>query len=282
MGIKKFILSLILVAVATFGFVEPACSVTEIKGAPGTSVDVNIQDQTTPIVDLYMHVHRAGTITITEDTTRGSYTYSITSTLLPVVGNLVCLKEAGEYYQGAVLSFTGSNPYVLTMDTPLDYAFTTDGGCSLVEHDIATSNGSSTPVIYHIRPPVGQKWDIVRVLFHIEDATAMDDGLFGGGAALTRGVVLRVVNGTWENIFNVKTNGEFAERAYDREYVTKPPAGTGHALNVRRTFGGPSKNGVVIRLDGDTDEELQLIIQDDLTHLDHFHAIAQGHVVHED
>ena len=49
-------------------------------------------------------------------------------------------------------------------------------------------------------------------------------------------------------------------------------------MTSRRTFGGQNKNGIVIRLKGDDNDELQAIIQDDLTDLDHFHVIAQGHV----
>ena len=38
---------------------------------------------------------------------------------------VVCITEGTRYYQGLLLSFTGTNPYTLTLDTPLDYAFTT-------------------------------------------------------------------------------------------------------------------------------------------------------------
>lgn len=239
---------------------------------------VNIQDQHSEIVDLYFHTHISGTYGINTNTTIDTYTIIIDSTVLPVVGNLICLKESGRYMQAAIISFTGANPYTLTLDSPLEYAFTTGGIVSLTEHDAAI-DGSGTPVAYHITPPAGVEWDVVRVMFYIEDSTAMDDGLFGGAAALTNGIVLRLKDGIYHNIFNAKTNGEFAQRAYDRSYISKPPAGTGHSMVVRRTFGGQSKNGVTIRLDGDSGDDLELIVQDDLTVLDHFHILAQGHVV---
>lgn len=47
----------------------------------------------------------------------------------------------------------------------------------------------------------------------------------------------------------------------------------------RRSFGGQDKNGVVIRVDGDLGESLELLIQDDLTGLETFRIVVQGHVV---
>ena len=65
---------------------------------------------------------------------------------------------------------------------------------------------------------------------------------------------------------------------YDVVYSDKAPAGY-FGLNFRRTFGGQNKNGVVIRLCADDSDTLQVIIQDDLTDLDDFSVIAQGHIV---
>jgi hypothetical protein len=50
----------------------------------------------------------------------------------------------------------------------------------------------------------------------------------------------------------------------------------------RLTWGGQSKHGVVIRLDGNLGEELQVLIQDDLVTASAntvFNMIAQGHEV---
>ena len=234
---------------------------------------VNIQDQTSEVIDLYAH-NDLEVVTLASNTNIDDTEVTLVAGHSVVVGNLLCFKSSTRYTQVKVLTV---NVNTITLDTPLDYAYQTTDEVHRAEHDMSV-DGSVTPVVFHVSPPVGVKWDIVRVLFHIEDGSTMDDGTFGGLPALTKGFVMRVSDGYTKNILNVKTNGEFAERAYDRQYIDKPPSGTGNAVNVRRTFGGQSKNGVVIRLDGSTGDEFQLIVQDNLLGLDHFHCIVQGHV----
>lgn len=175
-----------------------------------------------------------------------------------------------------------SLPWTILLDTPLDFAFTVLGGCSERSTNMNV-DGSGTPIIFTVTPgnlQAGLKWDVVRFLLNILDAEPMDDGKFGGVDALTNGVVIRSVNGKTKNVFNAKTNGDFRLRAYDVEYVEKAPAGQ-NSVSLRRTFGGQSKNGVVIRLEADTLDEFQVIIQDDLEGLTQFKGCIQGHVVED-
>ncbi|MCK5614307.1 hypothetical protein KAR91_71235 [Candidatus Pacearchaeota archaeon] len=240
------------------------------------AVPVNVQDLTTEVIDLHLE-HFLNDVTLTADTAIDDRDIDVVAGHNAVAGNLLCFAESGRFSQVEVISATATN---IVFDSPLDFAYTTAADVCRAEIDM-TVDGSVTPQIYRMQPPPGVIWHIVRILFHLEDSTPMDDGTFGGAPALTNGLVLRVKNGIFKNIFNVKTNGDFAERAYDREYVAKPPAGTGHAMNVRRTFGGQDKNGVVIKLDGDNGDELQVIIQDDLTGLSRFHCVVQGHGVRD-
>ena len=101
--------------------------------------------------------------------------------------------------------------------------------------------------------------------------------LFGDLAKLINGIVLRRNNGTVDNIFNIKTNGELNNLCYDVSfYRATNPSGV-NGIGARMTFGGQSKHGVVIRLD--PGESLQLLIRDDLSDLLTFRLVAQGHVV---
>ena len=106
----------------------------------------------------------------------------------------------------------------------------------------------------------------------------MDSAKFGGISALANGVVLRKVDGVYHNIFNIKTNGDFALRSFDVAYDDKAPAGS-YGFRCRTTFAGQSKRGVTIRLNGTSGDELQILNQDSLGALSHFNAIVQGHVV---
>ena len=253
------------------------------------AIPVNVQDQASEVIDL--HLMRTITdITITSNTSIDDTIVSIDSDVTPQIGNSVCFKESTAFYQGDILSVTptGGTGYDIELDMPLDYAYTTDGGCALRDKNLNV-DGSTTPVVFSVSPqglidPLkynrGQRWDIVRLMLAITDATAMDDGKFGGiTGGITNGIVIRKKNGTYKNIFNAKTNGDIALHVYDLTYIddTLGPAGL-YGLRVRRTFGGQNKNGVVIRLDADDDDEFQVIVRDNLTGLDGFTAVVQGHI----
>ena len=279
----------------------------QIKGANGSSIaakasglgtpddpavpihDVFIQDQHSDIIDLHLCRH-IDDVTILSDTEIDEYSVSISCSTTPVAGNMVCFKEGYSFYQGEILSVvddTGGE-YTITIDVPLDFAFTTGATCSLRSPNL-NIDGSSTPVVFYVSPSglvdpsyatQGQKWDITRIIFAITDATAMDDAKFGGVTALTNGIIVRKKNNYYKNIFNAKSNGDFALHAYDVTYVpdTLGPAGE-YGLRVRRSFAGPEKNGVTIRLDAETDDEIQIIVRDNLTGLTGFQAVVQGHIV---
>lgn len=253
---------------------------TEIIG----EVDVKIQDQTTEIIDLHLS-QLIQDLTIVVDTAIDDTSINVNADALPVAGRIVCLKEDGRFYQGTILAVvdnTGGN-YDLTLDTPLDYAYTTAGGCSERSINLAV-NGSVTPQIFSLSPiglGADVKWDITRILGSILDEVAMDDAKFGGISALTNGVVFRKKDGIYKNIFNVKSNGDLAAHMYDVTYADKAAAGT-YGLRFRKSFAGQDKAGVTIRLEADTEDEFQCIISDNLSALTDFQIIAQGHVVEGD
>lgn len=247
------------------------------------NIDVYIQDRTTEIIDLHFS-KEIQQISIVTDTAIGDTTVTISSLAEPTNANTICFKEGNAFYQGTILSHeaNGDN-WDIVLDTPLDYAYTTATDCSKEALINLAVNGAITPQIFIISPKgltAGVKWDITRILGVITDDATMDDGKFGGVSALTNGIVIRKVDGTYKNIFNAKTNGDLAVHMYDLTYIpaTLGPAGR-ESVRFRRTFAGQEKAGVVIRLDASAEDELQCIIQDDLTALVDFTLIAQGHIV---
>lgn len=190
---------------------------------------------------------------------------------------LISQPDGPELYFTKVLSVSVNT---LTVDTPIPFPF-------VPAHTIVTENdpdlnvdGSSTPVIFGITNSFTTSVNLIRFMFHITDATVMDDSLFGGLPALTRGIVLRklLANGNYTNYWNVKTNGRFAELAYDVLYADKAPAGV-YGFSCRLTYGGDTKHGTPIKLK--PTEAIQLIIQDNLTGLLSFNTTAQGHFILE-
>ena len=242
--------------------------------------DVYVQDQTSEIIDLHLS-RLVQAIAITTATSVDDTMVTITSAAEPTDGNIACFKEAQAFYQGTILSHAANgSDWDVVLDTPLDFAYTVLGGCSERDINLAV-DGSATTQVFSLSPSglaAGTKWDVTRMMGQIIDESSMDDAKFGGMAALPKGIVFRKVDGITKNIFNAKTNGDMKAHMYDVAYSDKAPAGfTG--LAFRRSFAGQDKNGVVIRLEGDTDDQFQVLIQDDLTELVDFQVIAQGHIV---
>ena len=138
-------------------------------------------------------------------------------------------------------------------------------------------NGSVTTQVFQIGPVFGASTstiDITRVMGHMLDSTAMDDGKFGGITALTNGIVLRKNDGVISNLWNVKTNADLTLICDDFNYSEKAPGGQ-FGANFKNTYAGQGAHGVVLELL--PGEYLELLVQDDLTGLDEFTMMAQGH-----
>lgn len=246
------------------------------------AMPVNIQDQTTRAFDNRLCMTVTGTpYTLASDAEPNDYDIELVDATGLNVGDTIGLFQNSSNpasYFGVILSIASNT---LTMDTPIDNLFDTDLSPVLFEVACnANADGSVSPVIFKMANDANQAIDITRILIHITDEIAMDDSKFGGLTALTRGVVLRKkkADGSYTNYWNraVKTNGELGLVAFDKEYDPKAPAGV-YGLRARYTMGGQSKHGVVIRLS--INEELQLVVQDDLTGLLTFEIMAEGHFV---
>ena len=240
---------------------------------PLGGLDVNVQDQVSDIVDYYLCRHLFD-LALSSSAVIDTYNIDVVDASSIITGTYICIQEGKRAFQAQVVSIATNT---ITLDTPIDYGFTTAASIANRSPDLNV-DGSVTPVIAELYPVSGVKWDIVRVIFSMVHASAADDGKFGGIDALTNGIVLRKSDTIHHTIFNAKTNGQLRERMYDIEFSDRAPAGE-YGTSARRTFGGQSKNGVVIRLDGNLDDSIQLIIQDDLTDLTSFRVVAQGHVV---
>jgi len=240
---------------------------------------VDVQDQTTPPVDLFFIRSLAAPTTLAAAVTLNSYTIQLTGTTGFIAGIYIGIFDPTNkrFFFAEVLSLAGN---VATLDTPIDFAFAA-GTTVIPSTRNMNVDGSTTAREYVINGPgagSGFRIDITRILIHITDESDMDDGKFGGIPALTKGLILRKEDGEVRNIFNVKSNGEFANLSFDFDYVSKAPAGT-YGIRGRLSFAGQEKHGVAIRLgEGDS---LKIIVQDDLSALSSFRIIGQGHIVED-
>lgn len=249
---------------------------TSERGDKGLAV--NIQDQTSPALDLFF-LQELNQTTIAEDTVLESYTFTATAGHGISIGNKIEISDGPDFMQATVLSLVGD---VISLDTPINRVYAA-GSQLIVSNPDLRVDGSVTPKVFAIKPSVGQKGDITRIIIGIQSSSNMDFSTFGSLPELTKGCLLRVKkpDGEFINLFNWKSNGGFALRSFDSDFQSKFAGGL-FSFIARSTYAGQDKRGVTIRLDGGDGltqgNELQIVVQDDLsTGLTSFIAVAQGH-----
>lgn len=263
------------------GIAEAGVPVPVIIESPLESngaIPVNIQDQHSRALDLFFIQAQGAPTTLTTAAAPEDLTLDLTDATGFVAGNdIAMVNPNGTFYFARQIGAPAGN--TITVDTPVDVDFAIAGTTVLRASREMAVNGAVTTQVFQVGPvggATGIEVDITRIMGYLQDGSAMDDALFGGIAALVNGVVLRVNNGDMQNIWNVKTNGELSLLAFDFQYTSKAPAGS-FGARFRNTYAGQGKHGVTLRLaPGDT---LEILIQDDLTDLESFNMMAQGHIV---
>jgi len=278
---KTFFITILLFLLSFSYGITPRYGAIAIRDTNGAYLDiesngamaVNIQDQHSAIVDY--HVHRdIDTTSITAASVIDSVFIVVADTSSMNTGHLVYMKTARRYYEGKITSISNDTAF---LDTPLDTIFPVNQVVR-IGSDSLNIDASGGIVQAHVEPPDSVDWDITRMIVYIQGSGAMDDAKFGDQTALAKGIVFRVNNGSVLNIFSAATNGDLAQHMYDVTYSDKAGGGS-NAIRGRRTFAGQSKNGVTIRLIGTTDDEFQILLQDDMDGLEKFNVVIQGHVV---
>ena len=242
------------------------------------AIPVNIQDQHTRALDIPF-IQNLTPTTLSAKASPDDKTVTVTSTAGFTADASVVIAGGGEFYYGKQVGAVAGQ--VVTLDTPIDVEYAAGSIIFPGSHHMNV-DGSGTTQIYQIGPvggPAGVstiELDITRIMGYIQCGSAIDDSLFGNLAALANGVILRVNNDVIHNVWNVKTNGEIGLLCYDSSESAKAPAGS-FGLRFRNTYAGQAKHGVTLRLmPGDT---LQILIQDNLSTLEDFVMMAQGHIV---
>ncbi len=241
---------------------------------PSNPATIEIQDMTNDSVDLRL-TRKLGDITLAGPTAQGDTIITLdTRDHEVLVGDIICFKQDSRFYQGIALVVDQDK---ITLDSPLDHAFTP---LALGSRNTGALNvnGAVTPVTFSIGPASGTAWHILQVRFGITDGSAMDDALFGGITALTKGVLIRRKDGTYKNLFNLKSNTDFLMACQSAVYADKAPSGS---YGFRAVKDYQVQHGVVISLDGTAGAELELVVQDDLTGLTSFRVNVIGHVVRD-
>lgn len=222
-------------------------------------------------------------ITLYANTTLGDRGMNIVTGTAVATGHMVELFEDGNVFQALVTNVAADVGFdTLTIDCPLPFAFTIAGATGRVGIRNAAVDGSDPNVPFTIEPPANHIWDITRLHFYILDQTAMASNLFGGIAALTHGVVVRVYRSAtvYEHLAVFHNNMEFFYKNWYSSWGSNMEEGY-YALVSDMIFGNEQQDGAMIRLDGNLGEYLEVLVSDDLEDLDLMKMYAHGYILED-
>lgn len=252
---------------------------TETSARGNTSVKVSIQDQTSQAIDVFFTTKK-GDVTTTTVAVQGEHSVELEPGHGAVIGDVIESRTAENFVQAELIDVVGD---VITVSTPWSRTFPIGVVIGLGSPLLNVLGTLASPVIFSVDPSTLQNIDLTRIILHFTDNAAMDFTTFGSIAGpVATGCTLRYkqADGTFINLFNWRDNGELIERSFDHVFQSKIGGGA-HGFVARSTWAGQSKRGVTIRIDGALLEEIQIVVQDDLTSIDKFRVIAQGHIVQD-
>lgn len=253
--------------------VNPLDIPIETSDRGNRGVAVFLQDQTTNMLNLPFLQSKATGLTLAIATIIDTRAITLTPghglTTANSANHVIELTDTtnGFFFQGRVVSIAGD---VVTVGTPINKAFdplitlVTTGNPNIIK-DAATGvaiDGSVTPVIFKVKPYASQKGDITRLILAITSSNDMDINSFGGAAALTLALTLRVklADGSYKNLFAYRSNFDFALHGFTINTYIPKVGNSVRGLTALVTFAGQQNHGVALRLDGDLEEELQLVV----------------------
>lgn len=135
---------------------------------------------------------------------------------------------------------------------------------------------SGAATIFKIQPPAGEIYHLNRLMVYIEDVGTFDSGSYGNGISLTNGVKFRISDnsGVLHDMtpINIKKNVHWDRTFFD---VKINNYGTGNeALIGRWTFA--NDYGAPVILNGDNNERLEVVLEDDFTGLVEHYFLTKG------
>jgi len=165
---------------------------------------------------------------------------------------------------------------VITLDRLLDYDLPIGTLVERVYTNLNRVGTAAAPILFRLGPPVGERWHMTRMLLAMTHASAGDLGKFGNLPPLTYGLVGRIKKaGKYFTYFSWVSNAELKSTMFDVDFDTRSGGGGTYGTSGRFTF---TNAGTSITLDGTAGDEIQLLVQDNLTGLLSFSVQAQGHI----
>jgi len=242
--------------------------------------EIFVRDQSTaPVIANFNQVQASTTLAAATEIDDTTITVA-SATGIEVGSYLVIFSNVTNRFFITRVTGIGSAP-VIDIDTPVDSVLPIGTAVDITSDEMSV-DGSTTAEVFGLRgtdrpTAIPTTFDITRIIFTCLTDTAVNLAKFGDITALTNGLVLRKRDGTYQNIFNVKSNAEIASLLYDwTPYLSTNPVQGQDGFVARLTFSGQEKLGVVVRIK--PGEDLEFLVRDDLTDITSLKITAEGHV----
>ena len=249
--------------------------ISSFKGA----IDVHNADVHDEIYSRYLHLHDESVVSTLAVATVGDGTeFEITLDDATdfQAGYFIHVNTATvETTHPKIISKTGN---VLTLDRRIDNAHGIGDEVTRSIIDISgtvTAGTMANPHIFVLSPEPDEVLDLYRILIAMVHDSAGDLSKFGNLPPLINGVVLRTVkNGVYTTFTNWKTNTDIKNDMYDISFDDRAGGQGSYSTSGRLSL---FKTGGLIRIDGATNDRVELLVQDDIRALGFFGIKNQGH-----
>jgi len=225
--------------------------------------------------DFHQHLGVTSTLTVATASDGSDNTITVANGALFSVNDHIQLGLDAEH-TGVHYHIQAIATNVLTLDAYVDEEWDIGTVIETITSDMNVNASLASPETFIIKPHVGEIIHVTRILISMTQSTAGDLGLFGNLAALTNGVLIRVkASGQYGSFTNWKANADLKNDMYDVEFDTRSGGGGTYGTSGRGSF---SRIGVAVRLDGSQGDQMEIILQDDVSGLTSFAIKAQGHI----
>ena len=248
-------------------------------------IDVFVQDQTTPPLEYFL-TQELNDVVINASAAARTKILQLDPGHNVVIGNLIEVyaeTPIGDLTLKTFQQLTVTDVNVNTITVQPFLEFDLDPlNVIFAKRTTAQSNvnGSVTPQRFRIGPPNGIIWDLTRAMVVMVTDGNPDDGLYGNLAPLGSGTFFGFENDVTQGyLVNIQANAGYRATAYDVTYTTRSTGGGSWGVSVRKSFAGQDKYGVAIRLEGPTNDEFVMYINDDLLLLIEHRIRIMGHIV---
>ena len=251
-----------------------------VIGSLDNALDIHDADVHVTLINRHITNVTATTSTLASGASAGDTVITIQNADMGnfAVGDKITLSE-GTTEEPDCVEITAKGaapPNTLTLDRPIDNAYTTSATVTKVEENLVANGSLASPISFTVIPPSDETWHIVRIIGTMVMANDSSFNELCSIAAVANGINIRENDGgTWKTLANWKDDADIAESMFDLEPVAKAPAGKS-GQRFRWTF---DKAKMIVKLEGANSDYFQVDIQDNITGGDCevVHLMAQGH-----